>query len=582
VSSNPSNGGQVSIAPSEVVINYSEGVQLGEITVVDSRGERVDLGQLIIGSEDRTVIKIPLQEIGEGIYTLRWQVLAEDGHTTKGAFFFIVGEELPPRDTFLELLKGEERSENVSPYEPPIRSFIFLSLIVLVGSPITLLLVVNPVIRSFGINEKHLRNNMRILLLGSAITLLISASLLATNQMTAIYPLLSFDNIVNFMTNTTLGNVWIFRLILASALIVICARSPSKIWLIASIIVGILAEISVSLSSHSASIIQGIIPTLVDLGHLLGAALWAGGLVVLAIFIPTMLRNQEESLARNITIRMIRRFSPIAIIGLALAGTNGFLLTYWHVPNWDSLFVTLYGTSLSIKLMLVLAAFCFGAFNRLMIPRLLTRSLKRHKAITFVRSVRIELSILIGVFFLAGLLTSAPPSTVALALEEDSGPLILMGQSSDVKMLLQITPLQVGLNVFDVHFSQDDKPIDNVENVRILLSLPEENVQLPQSSLALIEPSVFSTLSSFPLHGNWNVRVSADVDGKFVAETFTVQVPSKESSSDDMKNGYSDVTQEPFKNLLIYGAISLVVVAALMLVYEFYDSRKVKLHANIS
>jgi hypothetical protein len=76
--------------------------------------------------------------------------------------------------------------------------------------------------------------------------------------------------------------------------------------------------------------------------------------------------------------------------------------------------------------------------------------------------------------------------------------------------------------------------------------------------------------------------VSADVDGKFVAETFTVQVPSKESSSDDMKNGYSDVTQEPFKNLLIYGAISLVVVAALMLVYEFYDSRKVKLHANIS
>ena len=87
----PNNGSTVKEAPSEVRIQFTEGIELAfsQITVKSPNGEVVSQGKLRKLGDDTLVID--LKPLAPGNYSVEWQVLSVDTHLTDGKLAFTVG-----------------------------------------------------------------------------------------------------------------------------------------------------------------------------------------------------------------------------------------------------------------------------------------------------------------------------------------------------------------------------------------------------------------------------------------------------------------------------------------------------------
>jgi copper transport protein len=572
--SRPGIGEQVLAAPREVVVDYTEGLQLIQTAVLDSDGRRVDTASGRVRPDARTIAEIPLAEgLADGIYTVRWQALADDGHTTRGAFFFVVGPEPLTRDRFLRLLAESGTAEvgSIGPFEAPGRGLLFLALMVLVGVPAVVALVIGPVAKAHGAERASTQRTMRRMLAVAAAVLVLASTLLAVSQAASQGTAPSLESLSGFAA-TTLGQAWMTRVALGVVLLVVLglARQP-RLWMLAAIAAGVLGQLTLSTTSHTASYIQGAGAVTADLGHLIGGALWGGGLVGLALLLPIALRGLDPRTSVSFTSAVIQRFSALAIAGLGLAVAPGLLLAAWHVPSPAALLATLYGAVLSTKTALVLLAVGLGGLNRLVMLRRIagpagtgTPAMGNVAAISaFVTSVRVELLLVVAVFFLSGILTSVATANVAAAQQAAREPLALSEVVRDIEVRLTMRPNQVGLNVFDVSFLREGRRIDQVTDVALLLRLPAEELQLPQLRLEPIEPGVFSGLGSFTLPGQWQLRVSGDIEGRFTARSFEVPVAAEKTVKVD----------EPFHAGLRIAAGLVGVLASGIVVLELVRRR---------
>jgi methionine-rich copper-binding protein CopC len=90
----PPVGGTVAAAPNEVTVNFSEQLEPAFSTIVvrDSVGKQVDKADAHVDKEDRTIMRVSLQPLPRGIYTVKWRAVTVDTHRTEGTFTFGVGE----------------------------------------------------------------------------------------------------------------------------------------------------------------------------------------------------------------------------------------------------------------------------------------------------------------------------------------------------------------------------------------------------------------------------------------------------------------------------------------------------------
>jgi copper transport protein len=97
IKSDPPNGGLVATMPSQLSLQFSEGIATIQVHVADSAGQRYDAAAASIDTNDHSMAMIPLRTGANGTYTVTWSNLSEDGHTSGGSFFFFVGNSLPDR-----------------------------------------------------------------------------------------------------------------------------------------------------------------------------------------------------------------------------------------------------------------------------------------------------------------------------------------------------------------------------------------------------------------------------------------------------------------------------------------------------
>lgn len=111
---------------------------------------------------------------------------------------------------------------------------------------------------------------------------------------------------------------------------------------------------------------------LIDVLHILGGSAWLGtlGVMVLAGFAATATLPPERY--HDLATRMIRTFSPIALIGAGTAIGAGLVLGFFYLEgSFTALWQTAYGRVLSLKLGLLGGVLAFGAWNwRALQPRL--------------------------------------------------------------------------------------------------------------------------------------------------------------------------------------------------------------------
>ena len=92
VSSTPSADSTALSAPTEVAIDYTEGVEplFSSIEVQDASGARVDTGHVHTLPDNNQRLIVGLKPLKPGAYEVTWHATAVDTHKTAGSFAFTV------------------------------------------------------------------------------------------------------------------------------------------------------------------------------------------------------------------------------------------------------------------------------------------------------------------------------------------------------------------------------------------------------------------------------------------------------------------------------------------------------------
>lgn len=91
-SATPPVGSTVQAAPTNVVIDYTEGVEpkFSTVEVQDAAGARVDFGDVQTEAGNNERLTVGLKPLKPGTYKVAWHVTSTDTHKTEGTYTFTV------------------------------------------------------------------------------------------------------------------------------------------------------------------------------------------------------------------------------------------------------------------------------------------------------------------------------------------------------------------------------------------------------------------------------------------------------------------------------------------------------------
>ena len=160
--------------------------------------------------------------------------------------------------------------------------------------------------------------------------------------------------------------------------------------------------------SHGASRLEGGGPLMVvTMLHVMGALVWAGGVLHLILSWRIIKAHSENA---TLWPTFVTRFSPVGITGVALIVVPGAFLAWSYVGNLAGLIGTSYGNMLLAKISLFLFTLVLAAFNFLA-GRTWKLTGNWTPLISSVPSyVEIEIVLAATILFTASALTGFPPA----------------------------------------------------------------------------------------------------------------------------------------------------------------------------
>ncbi len=155
------------------------------------------------------------------------------------------------------------------------------------------------------------------------------------------------------------------------------------------------------MTSHSASRMEGrvFLVSLTTL-HYLATASWIGGL-------PYLLLSAKRTPDAGAKIQVMRNFSRMAQISVAVLILAGLGMSWVYVGSWDAMYGTAYGVMLGAKIALLLVLLLLGAANFYIVRGLETES--GTAATSLLRFGEAEIGIGLSIILTAASMTSQPP-----------------------------------------------------------------------------------------------------------------------------------------------------------------------------
>jgi copper transport protein len=324
---------------------------------------------------------------------------------------------------------------------------------IIVGLPIGLIGVVLPVFRRLDIDRLPVLASARRGVLAAVIVMLAGAVALFIAQ---VMPLeLEFDSPMawmEFVQLSLLGQMLIARLGLGLvALIALlwmiwqrAGQNRSIGALVVCALIGFAAQATITRTSHSAAMDAGWMPVAADFAHLFAGALWGGGLVAVIIAVHHVRRTNladERGAVIEASRALIRRFSPLAILGVSLAAGTGVALTSVHVGDADALRTSDYGRLILLKIGLATLAIALAAWHKFVTWRRMNTLADVRR---FSHRLLIEASLVFGIFAGAAWLTStSPPHHTVIHHMADGTSHMMMIADPDFQRLLLIAALAI-------------------------------------------------------------------------------------------------------------------------------------------
>lgn len=466
LASKPKAGAVLERSPPRVLLVFDEAIdpEFVRLRVEDDAGRRMDRDGPYHpgGREERLAVR--LAPGLEGAYAASYRVISEDGHPVVKRTAFRVR---PPM---------RERDEGASPPPPAgappmrdaggeheqleagavtdaafavTRGLGYLTLALGVGGVVFLFVAWLPGLAHvagggpgwLSVSERFARLLKGIVvggvLLGLAATAAAIVLQAATATGTSFWAACDADA-VDAVSDTRPVRAWIARiglwLVLGVAVLLILRprRAPglrraalgavgtaparparAQAWLLAGVVVAL--AFTAAVAGHSGTYSPRGLLVAVDTVHVLAMSAWLGGLVIVLVALPIGVRAVARPERAPLVAAVVRRFSRLAMIAVALLLLSGIVQSIVLVNALDAFVETAYGRLVLAKIGLFLLLITLGAYNqRRLLPQLdpVAAGAERPEraAALLRRSVAVEVALALGVLGVVSVLVATQPA----------------------------------------------------------------------------------------------------------------------------------------------------------------------------
>lgn len=488
VQTTPAAGTKLESSPPQVVVTFSEQLDAGlfYIKVFDHNGDEISRNKAHLNPE-QTGLVLDLPKLSEGVYLISYHVISADGHPVGGSYPITVGN--PPQEDTLDLPSahtdhehgtGQLTTKDILQYGS--RGLWFLMILTLTGWVAWL--------RMPGTGGADARRKLASWTLNLQRAQLVALLLLI---FTHIEDLLGGGGVEEFWMlfgSTNIGISWLLLLVLSFLGFVLVGKWK---WLDLLWAVSLLAV--KSFSGHAASFSPVWETIGLDFIHLVGAACWVGGLVLL--YAKWRQKSQDVG-------SFMRTFSNMALISVIVLTLSGSLSVLLFLPNLHYLLYSAWGILLLVKIGLVALVILIG-----FVIRLLMRKKKTDQSVLWVK---IDLTFMVFIVLLVGIITYMAPIPV-------NEPLQWHQMGEKVHVSADITPKIQGTNTFlakvwlpekagkpkqvlmTLHYKDDQ----DIAPISVPLSGFEDNTQ--EESYGFVKFSYKAQGAYLPFRGNWELEM---------------------------------------------------------------------------
>ncbi|MDQ3947108.1 MAG: CopD family protein [Actinomycetota bacterium] len=523
LSTEPVGGTAAADAPRQVVLRFSEPVQVSQVgvRVFDADAERVTTETARHPKGKAQEVALPLPDLANGGYVVTWRVTSADSHPVHGAFTFRVGP-VPAsgsNDQALarQLLAADGGDTTVGATYSALRFLAYGSLVLLVGS-LAFVALVWPAGRRMP--------RARRLVLAAGAVLAITTALGIPTQALYVNGLAFSDlsTVGSHLFDSRFGQVWGVRLLLLGLLAVVLvafrrwdARSPQDAAPPRPLLAGggLTAAgllLTPALAGHAAT--RDLVPLAVasDLVHLASVSLWLGGLVCLvACVLPRRLADELST--------VVPRFSRLATVAVAAVLVTGVFQAWREVGSKDALTSTTYGRLLMVKVMLFGLLVGLGGLSRRWIharyrvpalrlspgPGAAALDQDAETVSRLRRTVGAETVVAVVVLAVTALLVAAEPARSALA-----RPFSTELTTDDLLIDVTVDPAKAGPADFHFYTLTPEGAVSDVAEFTARLRLAEADVGPLPLNVEKVAPGHYAAYrSELPLRGSWELEVVA-------------------------------------------------------------------------
>ncbi|MGY1805657.1 FixH family protein [Blastococcus sp. SYSU D00922] len=560
-STDPGEGARLDSVPSEVTLEFSEGVSLGAgyARVLGSDGERVDTGAAAV---DGRVLTIPLRDgLADDGYLVTYRVVSADSHPISGAYSFVVG------DGELVSTAGAGADDPTDPLVAaalPISRWLgFAGLALVVGVPV-LALCCWP----GGWASDRLRRLATwgaIAVAGSAVlSFLLQGPYAAASGIGS-----AFDpSLLSATLESEAGWTLLARAVLAVALALVLrpvwrrGTPPSTARTVAAGVLALGLVVATAAIGHPVAGPWPGLAVVVASVHAAGMAVWLGGLAGLLAVVLRPTTSGEE------LARVLPPWSRLAFGAVGALVVTGTVQAVREVESPTALFATTYGWVLVGKLVLVAVLLAVAGVSRVWVQQRLgvrhprpggRRTLTAHafaatsggdgaapepaveeaadlrgrlqseSAVEHVpalrRSVLVEFAIAAVVLALSAVLVGTPPARSAVA-EPVDVLLPLQGSNGPSgSVQISVDPARPGPNTLHVYLFDDEGRPTQPAGITVTLTEPSQEIGPLDVELAGAGPGHYvSDGMDIPGAGTWTLAVSVRLD-EFTATTARTEFP---------------------------------------------------------
>mgnify|MGYP006281828653 CR=1 FL=1 len=492
--STPAASSVLPTSPDRIELGFNEAVdaKLSGIRLFDADQREIGIGNTEAAPNNASVVTAEIPELKNGTYVVVWRVTSADGHPVNGAFPFEIGT--VPSGKGADLVdKVVAAAQRTSPLGPALSAGKFLGFLGFV-------LLAGVMLFTFGTQLLGSRRALLtaltglVLLLVGALTVLLLQGAYVTGGG---WGDTGKWSLVNEVIRTRVGGAIIARIVLVLLWVLVMQSLRRSPWTsVTSLVVWLLTvlmAVTFSVSGHpSADTLTGIFVP-VDIAHLVGIAVWVGGL-----FSIMLLRREVEG--NDLVAPAIARFSRNATWAMPLVIITGVAQTLHLADGVSTLGDSGYGRFIIAKLALVTVAVVLGSRAR--------RSLAARGTASIMSLVRVEAAIALVVLVLSAALVSTSPNT-----SNQRVPTFAVSLAQrNIVAEITISPARVGESEIHALFTPPGGAITPVKAVKVRMELPAKNVPAIPVEMIQLGANHWSGVVQFPYSGDWTIEVLVTPD----------------------------------------------------------------------